>query len=218
MSAGPGRGLFDRLGLGRPELRAWAMYDWANSAMVTIVITAVFPPFYGAVAAEGIATEVAQSRYSFATALSLGIVAVLAPVLGAIADYRAVRKRLLAFFACLGVLGSAGLFLVGPGDWLLALVLFGIANAGAGGSIVFYDSLLPHVARQDEVDRVSTAGYALGYLGGGLLLAVHLLVIQKPGWFGLPEGDLPVRLGFLAVAVWWLLFTLPVGYELSLIL
>src|SRR5262249_21834995 len=103
------------------------------------------------------------------------------------------------------------------GDWILASVLFILANIGANGSFVFYDALLPHVAREDEIDRVSTAGYALGYLGGGTLLALNLAWILKPAWFGLPSGNdlpmaqatLPSRLSFLSVAVWWLVFSIP---------
>jgi UMF1 family MFS transporter len=109
------------------------------------------------------------------------------------------------------------MFWIGPGDWLLASVLLVGATIGAAGSSVFYDSLLPHVARDDEMDRVSTSGYALGYLGGGLLLALNLAWITKPAWFGLPSGPnlsesartLPSRLAFLSVAVWWFIFSLP---------
>ena len=109
------------------------------------------------------------------------------------------------------------MFFIHTGDWLLASVLFILANIGANGSFVFYDALLPHIARDDEIDRVSTAGYALGYLGGGLLLALNLAWIQKPAWFGLPSGEglsepqatLPARLAFVSVAVWWFVFSIP---------
>jgi len=138
-------------------------------------------------------------------------------VLGAIADLRPVKKRMLAVFLAAGVLATALMFFIQRGDWLLAAALFVVANIGANGSFVFYDSLLPHVARQDEMDRVSTAGYALGYVGGGLLLALNLAWIQRPEWFGLPHGPgltpaqqtLPARLAFLSVAVWWALFAIP---------
>ena len=109
------------------------------------------------------------------------------------------------------------MFFIYTGDWILASVLFILANIGANGCFVFYDALLPHIARDDEVDRVSTAGYALGYVGGGTLLALNLAWIQKPEWFGLPSGEnlssaqatLPSRLAFLSVAVWWLIFSIP---------
>ncbi len=211
------RPLLERLGLQRPELRAWALYDWANSAMVTVIVTAVFPIFFARVCAAGLEPGDATSRFSLATTLSLVVIAVLAPLLGAYADHAGVRKRLLVVFLCLGAGSVAGMFWLGHGTWLPALVLFGLANAGAMGSFVFYDSLLPHVARPSEVDRVSTSGYALGYLGGGLILALNLAWIQKPELFGLPSGagltdaqaTLPTRLAFLSVAAWWLFFSLP---------
>ena len=210
-------GLLDRIGLHRPELRAWAMYDWANSAFVTVIMTAVFPIYFSSVAGAGLSPEVATFRYGVATTAGLLLIALAAPVLGAIADLRPVKKRMLATFLAAGVLATALMFFVQRGDWLLAALLFVVANIGANGSFVFYDSLLPHLARQDEMDRVSTAGYALGYVGGGLLLALNLAWIQRPEWFGLPHGagltsaqeTLPARLAFLSVAVWWGLFAIP---------
>ncbi len=207
----------ERLGLHRPELRAWAMYDWANSAMVTVIVTAVFPIYFARVCAADLEPGAATERFTLATTVSLVWVAVLAPLLGALADHGGTRKRFLVAFLGLGVGAVGAMFLLERGAWLPALVLFGLANAGAMGSFVFYDSLLPHVARPAEVDRVSTAGYALGYLGGGLLLALNLAWIQRPELFGLPSGDdltpsqatLPTRLAFLSVALWWLGFSLP---------
>ncbi len=209
--------LLERLGLHRPELRAWALYDWANSAFVCTVVTAVFPIYFSSVAARGLPAAEATSRYAFATTAGLVLAALAAPVLGAFADAAALKKRLLAAFLTLGCLATAGLFLVGPGDWRLAAALFVLATLGLNGSFVFYDALLPHVARPDEVHRVSTAGYALGYLGGGLLLALNLAWIQRPAWFGLPSGPgldaaqatLPARLAFLSVALWWAGFSIP---------
>jgi len=209
--------LLERLGLHRPELRAWALYDWANSAMVTTVVTAVFPIYFTAVAAAGAAPAQATRRYAVATTVGLVAVALFSPVLGTLADVRPWKKRLLGGFLALGVLSTAALFLVQRGDWLLAAALFVLGNVGLNGSFVFYDALLPHVARGEELDRVSTAGYAIGYLGGGILLALNLAWIQRPEWFGLPSGPglspaaatLPARLAFLSVAAWWLLFSLP---------
>lgn len=207
----PRGGLLERVGLHRPELRAWAMYDWANSAMVTIVVTAVFPIFFATVAAADLPAEVATGRFAWATTAGLLLIAVLAPVLGAIADFAAVKKRMLGGFLGLGVAATGAMFFIGRGDWALAAVLFVLANIGANGSFVFYDALLPHVAREEEMDRVSTAGYALGYLGGGLLLALCLAMIQMPDLFGLGEGGalLATRLSFVLVAVWWLGFAIP---------
>ena len=185
------------------------MYDWANSAFVTTIIAAVFPIYYEQVAASGLSEGAAAFRFSLVTTLALVIVALLSPVLGAIADYGGIKKRLLAAFQGLSLVSSALLWFVGDGDWLLALVLFGLGNVGAAAAFVFYDSLLPHIARPDELDRVSTAGYALGYLGGGLLLAINLAWITVPGWFGMPDAGVATRLSFVSVAVWWAVFSIP---------
>jgi UMF1 family MFS transporter len=139
----------------------------------------------------------------------LAIIAVLAPFLGAVADYAAVRKKLLAAFLGLGVLATAGMSCIQRGEWALAAGLFILGNIGVSGSFLFYDSLLPHITRGEEIDRVSTAGYALGYLGGGLLLAINLAWIQYPTLFGLADAAAAARLSFLSVALWWLGFALP---------
>jgi UMF1 family MFS transporter len=205
------RGLLERLALHRPELRAWALYDWANSAFVTTVVTAVFPIYFASVAAADLPPHVATARYALTTTIALLAVAVVAPLLGSLADALPVKKRLLGAFLALGAAATAGLALVGRGDWLLAAALFGLANVGLNAGWVFYDALLPHVAREGELDRLSAAGYALGYVGGGALLALNLAWIQRPQWFGLPASDptLGPRLAFLSVAAWWVLFALP---------
>jgi UMF1 family MFS transporter len=201
--------LLDRVGLGRRDLRAWAMYDWANSAFQTTIIAAVFPIYYQKVAAAGQPEAAAMSRFAWATALAILIVAIIAPVLGAVADYAAVKKRLLAVFLAIGATATAAMYWIGRGDWQLALVLFVIGNIGVAGSIVFYESLLPHLVEDQDLDRVSTAGYAVGYMGGGALLAVNLMMIQKPGWFGIPDAGTATRLALASVAIWWVVFSIP---------
>ncbi len=206
----------DALGLHRPELRAWAMYDWGISAYETTIVVAIFPIYFVQVAAGSSGVN-ASAYMGFANSIMIAIVAVVSPVLGAMADYAAVKKRLLAVFLAGGVLATGALFLVQAGQYLLAVVLFVLAGLGAQGSRVFYEALLPHVARAGELDRVSTAGYAMGYVGGGILLALNLAWIQRPDLFGLPAGEglspaeatLPARLAFLSVAVWWVLFSIP---------
>ncbi|MFA5507294.1 MAG: MFS transporter [Vulcanimicrobiota bacterium] len=202
-------GLLYRLGLHRPELRAWALYDWANSAFLCTIITAVYPIYFAQVSASGLEPARTTAIFAGATTVALSVVAVLAPILGALADSYALRKKLLGAFLALGVLATAGLAWTGPGDWQAGALLFILANIGASGSFVFYDSLLPHVARPEEVDRVSTAGYALGYLGGGILLAVNLLWIMKPDLFGFADAPTAMRWSFLSVALWWGLFSIP---------
>lgn len=202
------RNLLDGIGLGRPELRAWALYDWGNSGFVTTVVAAVFPVYFARVAAAEMAPASATAVFGFATALALALAAVLSPLLGALADRRG-KVALLRFATGAGVLATAGLSLVERGDWRLGAVLFVAGNVALSACFVFYDALLPHVAAPGEIDRVSSAGYALGYLGGALLLALNLAWIQAPQWFGLPDSGAGTRLAFLSVALWWLAFAIP---------
>ncbi len=212
-----GTSLLHRLGLSRPELRAWAMYDWAISALQTTVLVAVFPIYFVRVAAANLPESGATQALATANTIAAVLLAILSPVLGAISDYAAAKKRMLAVSMLIGVAAVAGMFFIGRGDYVLATSLFVLSLVGATASVVFYESLLPHIAAPDEIDRVSTAGYAVGYIGGGLLLALNLAWIQKPEWFGLPSGlglsdaqkTLPSRLAFLSVAVWWLVFSIP---------
>jgi len=193
------------------------MYDWAMSAMQVGIMTAIFPIYYVKVAGAHLAGSAATQALASANTVALVIVALLSPLLGAAADYAAAKKRFLAGFMVLGLAAIGGMFFVHTGDLTLASVLFVIAMIGATGSFVFYEALLPHIASPEEVDRVSTAGYALGYVGGGVLLAFNLAWIQKPAWFGLPAGPglseaaatLPVRLAFVSIAAWWALFSIP---------
>jgi UMF1 family MFS transporter len=215
MTEPPVASLAERLGLHRPELRAWAMYDWANSAFVTTIVAVVFPIYYAKVAAQGLPEATATTRFGLTTTVALAVSAVVSPFLGALADAGGLRKRLLFLCQLLGLLCCGGMWFVRAGDWGLALVLFGLGNIGVSSAFIFYDSLLPHVARPDELDRVSTAGYALGYLGGGLLLGLNLLCIQKPQWFGLADSGVASRLSFVSVAVWWGLFSIPLFRRVS---
>src|SRR4030095_4188815 len=197
------------LGLRTREQRAWAMYDWANSAVQCTIITAVFPIYFASVAGADLPPAVATERFATATTLALVIVAVMAPIRGAYADYAGAKKRLLAVFLAIGVSATAAMFFITRGEWQFAALLFIIVNIGVSASFVFYDSLLPHIAGPDEMDRVSSAGYALGYVGGGLLLAINLAWILKPALFGLGDAGVASRLSFLSVAVWWLVFSIP---------
>jgi MFS transporter, UMF1 family len=215
--------LLSRVGLDRPELRAWALYDWASSAMQTTIMVAVFPIYFVKVAGAGLPESGATQRLAAVNTLALVVIALVSPVLGAISDYRATKKRLLAVFMLIGVAAVLGMFFVGRGDLDLASALFAVSLIGVAGSFVFYEALLPHIARPGEIDRISTAGYALGYLGGGVLLAFNLAWIQRPDWFGLPSGagltqsqaTLPIRLAFVSVAIWWVIFSLPLFRRVS---
>jgi UMF1 family MFS transporter len=199
----------ERLGLHRRELRAWAMYDWANSAFWTTVIVAVFPPFFSDYAAAGLPPAEATARFAWSTTFAVTVVAVLGPILGAVADYRAVKKTLLAVFMAVGVVATLLMATIERGSWTYAAILFVIANIGVAASQVFYDSLLPHIAAPGELDRVSTSGFALGFLGGGVLLLVNLSWILSPTTFGLPDAVAAIKLSFASVAFWWLIFSIP---------
>jgi len=203
-------GILAKLGLHRRELRMWAMYDWAASSAQTTIAVAVFPIYFTTVAGAGRPDGQAAAYWSLANAIALALATVLAPILGTISDYTAVKKRMLGTFMGVGVTACALMYLIERGDLLLASILFIFANLGMQGSYVFYEALLPHVAKKHEMDRASTAAYALGYVGGGILLALNLAWISNPTAFGLPaEGTLPARLAFVSVAVWWGLFSIP---------
>lgn len=202
--------LLRALALHRRELRAWALYDWANSAFVTTVMGAVLPVYYINVAGTTIPTELRTAYWGYTQTVALVIVAVTAPFLGAAADYLGAKKKFLAGFAFVGAGGAFLLFFATEGNWFFASAAFIVGNVGFASGNVFYESLLPHIASAEEIDRVSTAGYAIGYLGGGLLLALHFAWIMWPATFGFADPGEATRYAFLSVAVWWVLFTIPI--------
>ena len=189
----------------RRIINAWCMYDWANSAFATTILAAVLPIYYSQVAGATLPSEATATAYwSLGLSISLLIVAIISPILGTISDIMRGKKRFLSIFAGLGIVATGLLVLVDTGDWLLASILFVVGRIGFTGSGVFYDALLPHVAREKDRDRVSTRGYAMGYLGGGLLLAINVAMLTfLPGTWG-------PRLSFLSVAIWWAVFSIPV--------
>jgi UMF1 family MFS transporter len=188
---------------------AWALYDWANSAFACTVMAGFFPLFFQKYWSVGVDPTHTTARLAFANAAAGFIIAVLAPVLGAIADRGARRKHFLFAWTLLGVAASAALFFVGKGEWGWAACFFVLGTMGFNGGVVFNDSLLLDVAKPGDLDRISSFGYALGYLGGGLLFVINAVMYLKPAWFGLADGAMAVRVSFLTVAVWWLLFTIP---------
>lgn len=201
--------LLEKLGLHRPELRSWAMYEWAITGMYAVIVTAVFPIYFASVAAADLSGGRTSQVYALANTVGIFVVGLAAPLLGALTDTNPIKKRLLGTFAGIGAAAVCGLFFVEEGGWVLGVALFIVVNIGVNASTVFYDSLLPHVARRDEVDRVSTGAFAVGYVGSGLLLVVGLLIIQAPGLFGIPDGTLPSRIVFVLTGLWWGGFTLP---------
>jgi len=187
-------------------IRAWTMYDWANSTFATTIAAAVLPVYYSTVASKNLQPHEATSNWAFTTTIALVLVALLGPILGAMADFSGAKKRFMSIFVVVGVTGTALLYLVKSGDWFMASVFYIIGSIGFAGANVFYDSLLPHIAHEDEIDQVSSRGYAMGYAGGGILLAVNLVMIMFS-----PDHltELMTRLSFLTVSIWWLVFTIP---------
>ena len=203
----------------RRAIRSWIMYDWGNSAFATTTMAAVLPVFYSAVAAKGILTpSQASSAWGFTQTIGMLFVALAAPVLGAIADYSGSKKRFLTAFAIPGILAASLMIFISTGDWLLASALYIVGEIGFSGSLIFYDSLLPHVAGGDEMDMVSAKGYTMGYLGGGLLLAINVIMIQMPdvlgitalgARFGINGTEMATRLALASVGIWWAIFSIP---------
>jgi UMF1 family MFS transporter len=194
----------------RKMILSWCLYDWANSAFATTIMAAVLPVFYSSVAGADLSKTTASSYWGYTNTISMLLVAFTAPLLGALADHGGMKKRFLAFFAGMGVVSTGMLVFVGRGDWFLASLLYIIGMVGFSGGNNFYDSLLPHVAGEKDIDRISSYGYALGYLGGGILLAFNLSMILKPHWFGIPDAEWGTRCSFLTVGVWWTLFSIPI--------
>jgi UMF1 family MFS transporter len=188
---------------------AWAFYDWANSAFATTVMAGFFPVFFKEYWNAGVVATESTFRLGLLNGIGAAFIAMLAPVLGAIADRSSSRVRMLMMVTVLGCAATAGLALVGQGHWVAASLLYMLASLGFWGGIVFNDSLLLHVADPDEYDLVSGYGYALGYLGGGLLFAVNVFMTLKPQLFGLADAGEAVRVSFVMVGAWWLVFALP---------
>jgi len=193
----------------RKALWGWALNDWANSAFATTVMAGFFPLFFKAYWAGGSTSGEGTFALGLANSAASLAVAVLAPILGAIADRGSLKKRLLAFFTFVGALNTAALFFVAQGQWGPAVVLYIAASVGFFGSLSFYDSLLVSVAPRDRWDQASSLGFALGYLGGGLLFLVNILMYSQPGWFGLASPADAVKASFATVGLWWLLFSVP---------
>lgn len=189
----------------KKRIRAWTMYDWANSAFATTIMAAVLPAYYSAVAGSTLSSAATATQYwSLTNVISMLIVALISPILGTVSDIMRGKKKFLSFFVMLGVIGTGLMVFVDTGDWMLASLLFVIGRVGFASANVFYDALLSHVAKDEDQDRVSTQGYALGYLGGGLLLAVNIAMIF------MLDGNWGSRLAFLSVAVWWAIFSIPI--------
>jgi MFS transporter, UMF1 family len=203
-------------GYSRREQRGWYFYDWANSAFTTTVVAVFLGPYLTGVAraaadASGFVYPLgvpvrAEAFFPYMISLSVLLQVLFLPILGAIADYSHRKKQLLGIFAYLGAVATMGLYFLEGSNYLLGGVLFLVANLAFGASIVFYNAFLPDIASPDERDGVSSRGWALGYLGGGLLLAANLVLFQRAESFGLSAGE-AVRISMLSAGLWWAIFT-----------
>ena len=196
----------------KQAIRAWTLYDWANSAFATTVMGSILPNYFIAY----IATEGSLALWGYTVAIGSLIAALISPLLGAMADFRASKKTFMGIFAALGIISTGLIFFVDqPEEWLLCCILYILGTIGFAGSLVFYDSLLPHVAHEDEIDQVSSRGYAMGYIGGGILLLINIIMIflgpRLTPQLGEQEATmLWMRLSIASVAVWWAVFSIPI--------
>lgn len=197
----------------KKEIYAWILYDWANSAFATTVLAVILPIFYKDFAAANLADTTATSYWGYTQTVAMLIVALLAPILGAMADYSGTQKSFFQSFVGLGVAGTGLLFFIQEGNYITASLFFIIANIGFSGGNIFYDSFLPILAADDKMDYISGVGYSVGYFGGGVLLAINLVMISKPSLFGMTEL-FATKLSFVMVAIWWFIFSLPAFYYL----
>jgi len=192
------------------RVAAWALYDWANSGFATTVMAGLFPVFFKQYWSADSAISVSTLQLGLANSLASLLIVLLSPVLGAIADKGGAKKRFLLFFTYLGIANTALLYFVAKGEWEMAAVLYALAMIGFLGGLTFYDALLVSVAEKRALHRVSALGYALGYLGGGVLFALNVLMVLMPETFGLKDSSEAVRVSFVTVAVWWAVFSLPI--------
>jgi len=195
--------------LERRRQYSWALYDWGNSAFATTVIAGLFPIFFEQYWASTLDSGTRTFWLGVASSVSSLVVVLLAPLLGSIADRGGLKKRFLAMFSALGILSTAAFYWVGQGQWMAATLLFTLGSIGFQAGTSFYDSLIVNVADDDQMDRVSSLGYGLGYLGGGSLFALNVAMVLKPALFGLADAASATRVSFLLVAIWWAVFAIP---------
>src|SRR5215467_14081183 len=201
----------------RRERVGWYFYDWANSAFATTVVTVFYGPYLTSVAENAVGKHgdvhvagipiASGSLFSYTVSLSVLLQVFVLPVVGAIADRSAHKRQLLALFAYIGAAATVAMFAVSGGRWVLGVVLFIVANVALGASSVVYNSFLPQLAGPDERDRVSSIAWAVGYVGGGLLLALNLAVLTFDKSLGLSKAEV-ARFSIVSAGIWWAAFTM----------
>lgn len=194
-----------------PRERSWILYDVANSAFVLVIITTVMPIFFKDVASHGVPGAVSTANWGFANSAASMILALLAPILGTIGDYRNYKKKFLVFFIGLGIVFTLFLTTVSPGSWLLCLLLFVMARVGFSGANIFYDSFITDITPKERMDWISALGYGWGYIGSvaPFVAVIGLMVWGQSRGEGIEMVLGPMRLGFVIVALWWAAFSIP---------
>jgi UMF1 family MFS transporter len=193
----------------KKSVYSWALYDWANSAYATTVMAGFFPIIFKSYYSTDVDATLSTAHLGFANSISSFIIVLIAPLLGAIADANSLKKRFLFLFAYLGILMSAALALVSQGEWQLAAFIYVLGNVGFMGADTFYDGMLPSISDSKNVDYISGLGFAFGYLGGGILFTINILMLQNFALFGLESEIESIKASFISVAVWWALFSIP---------
>lgn len=199
----------------KKTINAWVLYDWANSVYPLVITSTIFPIYYAAVTSlpgtdkvHFLGMDIVNTAlYSYALSFSFLIIAAVSPLLSAIADYSGNKKSFMRFFCYLGAISCSALYFFIPGMLWVGILGFMFASIGYSGSIVFYNAYLPEIADPSEQDKVSARGFAMGYIGSSILLILNLLMVQHPGWFGIPPGTMAARISFLLVGLWWILFS-----------
>lgn len=199
----------------KKTILSWAIYDWGSSAYSTTVMAGFFPIFFKQYWSSGADATVTTARLGVAISVSSLLIAFLSPFLGAFADLKGLKKKFCFVFTMLGVVACAWMGFISQGDWLGALFAYAIALMGFNAASVFYDSLLPSVASPEEMDYASSLGYSLGYLGGGVLFLLNVLMYLFPASFGIPDGVTAIKISFVMVALWWLVFSFPLAKNVS---
>ncbi|PNV82188.1 MAG: MFS transporter [Sulfurimonas sp.] len=193
----------------KKTIYSWALYDWANSAYATTVMAGFFPLFFKSYYSADTLATTSTANLGIASSVSSLVIVLIAPLLGAVADAGSFKKRFLFIFAYLGILMSAMLSLVGAGEWQAALFIYILGNIGFMGSNIFYDGLLKSVSTKKSVDFVSGLGFALGYLGGGVLFSINVWMFEDFAFFGFENQAAAIKAAFVSVALWWALFSIP---------
>jgi len=193
----------------KKEVFSWALYDWANSAFSTSIMAGFFPLFYKSYWNAGVDAAVSTSRLGLTNSIASIFIVISAPFLGALADEAGAKKKFLFVATLAGALLTAMLALVGESQWLASSILYAVAVYAFSVCVMYYDSILPFVSKDDDVDFISGAGYAMGYLGGGILLLVNVIMFKDPEAYGLADKTQAIKAAFVSVGLWWFLFSMP---------